>query len=134
MQKDTELVVIHIPLDLYSSFVQPLLQLLVPAKSSAAAATEDSSTGLDGSRTRRPWAYEHPFVNVSITSIECSVACSRSLAKQLFQPVIDALSNSQRSQVTISRDDYVAVQVDGEGSDAGQRVVELTAPLAMNGM
>ena len=34
----------------------------------------------------------------------------------------------------ISREDYMVIQVDGQGLDAGQRVLELTRPLAMAGM
>jgi hypothetical protein len=36
--------------------------------------------------------------------------------------------------VTITKDDYVVMQVDGEGLEAGQRVLELTSPLAMAGI
>ena len=42
--------------------------------------------------------------------------------------------SSRAGNVSISAEDYVVVQVDGEGLDAGQRVLELTTPLAMAGM
>jgi hypothetical protein len=36
--------------------------------------------------------------------------------------------------LSISQDDFIAMQVYGEGLEAGQRVLELTSPLAMAGM
>lgn len=39
-----------------------------------------------------------------------------------------------KTDIQISSEDYVAIQVDGQGLDAGQRVLELTSPLAMAGM
>jgi len=80
------------------------------------------------------WPYEHPFVNISVTPVECSVVCSREVATKFFAPVRDALIPQLRYQCCISDDDYVAMQVYGDTVDAGQRVLELTGPLAMNGM
>lgn len=37
-------------------------------------------------------------------------------------------------EIQISDEDYIVIQVDGQGLDAGQRVLELTSPLAMAGM
>jgi hypothetical protein len=73
-------------------------------------------------------------VNISITPIECSIVCSRLLANELFVPVLSLLDVNSRSQVHITSDDFVVMQVDGEGLDAGQRVLELTSPLALAGM
>lgn len=128
--QDTQLALIHIPLELYTLFLQPILQLLLPED--ADEATVGASTLQ--LRRRRSWAYVEPFVNISITPIECSISCSRSLCEELFLPAIKALDASLREQVSISKDDYVVMQVDGEGLDAGQRVLELTSPLAMAGM
>jgi hypothetical protein len=36
--------------------------------------------------------------------------------------------------VQISLEDFNVIQVDGQGLDAGQRVLELTSPLALAGM
>lgn len=124
---------VHIPLHLYTYFIQPILQLVLPAESSEADC-DDSSAAADVTRPKRPWAYEHPFVNVSVTPIECSVVCSVALAKKLFRPIRDNLEHSTRDQISISDEQYVVIQVDGEGLDAGQRVLELSSPLAMNGM
>lgn len=131
--QDTQLALIHIPLHLYSNFLQPILQLLLPSSrpsSSGSASTNGSNTH----RSRKSWAYEHPFTNISVTPIECSIACSRELAEDLFTPVRDSLDPAYRDQVSITNEDYIVMQVDGEGLDAGQRVLELTSPLAMAGM
>lgn len=37
-------------------------------------------------------------------------------------------------EVWISDDDFIAMQVEGQGLDAGRRVLELTGPLALAGM
>ena len=127
--KDTQLALIHIPLPLYSTFLQPILQLLLPNES-----RNDGCNSNGAVQPPRGWPYEHPFVNISITPIECSVACSRALANELFLPVRDSLEASLRSQISITNEDFIVMQVDGEGLDAGQRVLELTSPLAMAGM
>ncbi|KAF2753918.1 hypothetical protein EJ05DRAFT_504515 [Pseudovirgaria hyperparasitica] len=128
--KDTQLALIHIPLPLYYTFLQPILALLLPAKN------RPDSSGSDGISNARPrtWPYEHPFVNVSVTPVECSVVCSRVSAEKLFLPVLEALPETSRSQVSVGNEDFIVMQVDGEGLDAGQRVLELTSPLAMAGI
>jgi hypothetical protein len=37
-------------------------------------------------------------------------------------------------RATISSEDFVVMSVEGEGLEAGQRVLELTTPLALAGM
>jgi hypothetical protein len=128
--KDTHLALIHIPLHLYSSFLQSILQLLLPNASRHAC----TSNGNGAVQPHKGWPYEHPFVNISITPIECSIVCSRVLADELFVPVLGLLDAHSRSQVHITSDDFVVMQIDGEGLDAGQRVLELTSPLALAGM
>jgi hypothetical protein len=128
--KDTQLALIHIPLHLYSSFLQSILQLLLPN----ASRNSNSSNGNGAVQPPKGWPYEHPFVNISITPIECSIVCSRVLANELLVPVLQHLDTKSKSEVHITSDDFVSMQVDGEGLDAGQRVLELTSPLAMAGM
>lgn len=128
---DTQLTLIHIPLHLYSTFLQRLLQLLLPNESGSNGIT---SNGNGPVRPPKGWSNEHPFVNISITPIECSIACSRELAQKLFIPARDQLSSTLKSQVSITTEDFVVMQVDGEGLDAGQRVLELTSPLALAGI
>lgn len=133
--KDTQLALIHIPLHLYSNFLQPILQLLLPNESRCNGASANGNGNTNGAvRLPRGWPYEHPFVNISITPIECSIVCSRALACELFVPTLDLLDAAAKSQVSITSDDFIVMQVDGEGLEAGQRVLELTSPLALAGM
>lgn len=136
--KDTQLALIHIPLHLYSSFLQSILQLLLPSEAAPKthhAAFNGNGNGNGNGAVQPPaWPSEHPFVNISVTPIECSVVCSRKLADELFVPARDRLDEAARRQVSITAEDYVVMQVDGEGLDAGQRVLELTSPLALAGM
>lgn len=127
--KDTHLALIHIPLHLYSRFLQSILQLLLPNASRNGVSNDTGAV-----QPPVGWPYEHPFINISVTPIECSVVCSRALAREWFNPVLDLLDAQSRSQVHITSDDFIVMQVDGEGLDAGQRVLELTSPLALAGM
>ncbi|KAF2845275.1 hypothetical protein T440DRAFT_522785 [Plenodomus tracheiphilus IPT5] len=127
--KDTQLALIHIPLPLYRNFLQSVLQLLL------SGATSDKDEDDSGAvQLPRSWPYEHTFVNISITPVECSVVCSRMLANELFVPVLQHLDTHSRNQVHITSEDFIVMQVDGEGLDAGQRVLELTSPLALAGI
>lgn len=125
--QDTQLALIHIPLRLYPSFLQAILQLLLPTDTAKERPqSRDSGDSLD--------IKDHPFINVSITPIECSIALPRAIADSLFVPARDALGPADREAVTITKDDFVVMQVEGEGLEAGQRVLELTSPLAMAGI
>ena len=53
---------------------------------------------------------------------------------ELFVPVLDSLDSSSKSEVHITTEDFVVMQLDGEGLDADRRVLELTGPLALAGM
>lgn len=129
------MVLIHIPLPLYSYFIQPILQLILPSREHVVSTPGFETTANPAAaRSRRQWAYEFPFVNVSVTPVECSIVCSTLLADQLFRPLRESLDIDLKTQVTISDEEYLVIQVEGEGLDAGQRVLELTSPLAMNGV
>jgi hypothetical protein len=128
--QETHLVLVHIPVELYSFCLQPILRLLFG---------EDH----DEDASKIPWTNRHDFLNVSITPVECSIICSRWLADRFIRPVAESLNalhaNSRtpgktKGGIQISEDDYIVIQVDGQGLDAGQRVLELTSPLAMAGM
>ena len=82
----------------------------------------------------RSWHFWHPFVNVSITANECSVVCPRKEADELFTPLLACLDPALRSLVSISIEDYSVILISGEGLEAGQRVLDLTSPLAMAGI
>lgn len=129
----TRLALVHIPTQVYSLFLQPILFLLLhnPQRDADGEVIEPS----------RAWNYWLPFVNISITPNECSIVCPRDLAEELFAPLIAALNSSGaagRGETTaaasLSAEDYSAIQIGGEGLEAGQRVLDLTSPLAMAGI
>lgn len=125
--QDPQLVLVHIPIEQYSLFVQPILRLLFG---------EDH----DEDAAKIPWTNRHDFFSFSITPLECSIICSKQLAEKYIIPVKVALdtcfkiSGSDQGRVTVYEELYTVIQVDGQGLDAGQRVLELTGPLAMAGM
>jgi hypothetical protein len=128
--QDGNLSLIHIPINHYSFFLQPILRLLFG---------EDH----DEDAAKIPWTDRHKFLNVSITPVECSVFCSRELADRFFRPLAETFNSVARAKkngatktdaVEINPDDFVVVRVDGGGIEAGQRVLELTSPLALAGM
>ena len=123
---DTHVALIHIPIAAYTYFIQPISQLLL----------HNNVLDEDGEPTElhRPWTFWHPFVNVSITPNECSIVCPRDQAEELFAPVIAGLSTTIQKSVSISKDDYSVIVIGGEGLEAGQRVLDLTSPLALAGM
>ena len=128
VEQRTQLSLIHIPLHLYSNFHQSILRLLLPLDTS----NEDGPRS-NGNKSN-PWACDHEFTNISVTPVECSIVCSRESAERIFVPVINKLTFEQQKEVSITGEDYVVIQVEGEGLGAGQRVLELTSPLAMAGM
>lgn len=128
--QDTRLALLHIPLHLYSNFLQPILQLILPS-----SLLDNHSDDSDGAvQPPDGWDDEQPFINISVTPVECSVVCSRRLVDELFLPVLSLLDIASRSEVNITSEDFVVMQVDGEGLDADRRVLELTGPLALAGM
>lgn len=132
--QDSELALVHVPLELYPFFVQPLLRLLycdIPAVDQQADADQDEA---DRAGNQPPSGLG--FVNISLTPVECSVICSRQLAERFIVPLAAKLNKLAGStqKVWISDDDFLAMQVEGQGLDAGRRVLELTGPLALAGM
>ncbi|KAJ9617082.1 hypothetical protein H2200_000803 [Cladophialophora chaetospira] len=126
--QEPHLALIHIPIELYSLCLQPILRLLFG---------EDH----DEDAARISWTNRHDFLNISITPVECSIICSRHLADRFVQPLADVLNKlyartngGAKPEIQISAEDYIVIQVDGQGLDAGQRVLELTSPLAMAGI
>ncbi|KAI0157698.1 ACT domain-containing protein [Xylariaceae sp. FL1272] len=115
---------IHVPLDLYATFLQPILQVLLPQGGDAGLANDVE----DGTE------YRHNFLNISITPVECSVVCHSSFAKTIFEPVVARLPRDAAKRVTISKETYLVLSVISAGMDAGSRVMELTCPLALAGI
>ena len=120
---------IHIPLTPYQDYLSTILKLLFPFPSRPNGQSEDYED--------ISWANAHAFLNVSVTPIEASIVCSTLLAEELFAPKIaeakrcDPLKGDTAS---ISSGDYVVISVEGGGTEAGQRLLELTGPLALAGM
>jgi hypothetical protein len=117
---------------LYPFFVQPLLRLLfcdIPAINESEDEDEDADHA-----SQTPLSLG--FVNLSLTPVEVSVVCSRQLADRFFVPLASKLNKLAAADktVSVSKDDYIAMQVEGQGLDAGRRVLELTGPLALAGM
>lgn len=107
----------------YPHFLQPIAQLLL----------HNSNLDDDGEpiEPRKHWEFWHPLVNISIAHNECSIACPRELAIALFAPVIAGLRPEMQKGVTISKEDYSVIVIGGEGLEAGQRVLNLSSPLAL---
>ncbi|KAJ4307798.1 hypothetical protein N0V94_009610 [Neodidymelliopsis sp. IMI 364377] len=128
--QDTQLALLHIPLRLYSNFLQPILQLLLPT-----APCDGDADDSDGAvQPLNGWTHQQPFINISVTPVECSVVCSRKLVNELFVPVLNLLDTTSKAEVHITTEDFVVMQIDGEGLTADQRVLELTGPLALAGI
>ena len=66
--------------------------------------------------------------------------CEKRLAQVFFTPLLEQYkiahgrSEPDSDGPEVGIEDYTVIQVDGQGLDAGQRVLELTSPLAMAGM
>lgn len=117
--QDGTLSLIHIPLDLYPSLLQPILKILLPASQDPNQCVAEDDTP------------NHGFLNISVTPIECSIVCNSDWATSVFEPAINRLPKDQAKRVAISKDTYAALSVYGTGMDAGSRVADLTSPLAL---
>lgn len=141
--QEDHLALVHIPLDLYPFFLKPILQVLfhevsplgVDRESTIVDVNVDDGPALEDC-TGAATPEQPAFLNISITPVECSVMCPRKLADQYFAPLVKGFRavSSESDSLSITRDDFIAMQVYGEGLEAGQRVLELTSPLAMAGM
>ncbi|KAI5854319.1 hypothetical protein BZA05DRAFT_262847 [Tricharina praecox] len=134
--QDCRLSLIHIPLQLYPHFVQAILSLILPEsyRKEDGNASEPRDPKPDEAEEDEDFfesSVATDFVNISVTPVECSIVCSKEAATRFFVPVIDKLDPSLRGEVSISTEEFIAIQVDGEGLDAGQRVLDLTSPLAL---
>ncbi|KAL8873073.1 MAG: hypothetical protein Q9174_001394 [Haloplaca sp. 1 TL-2023] len=126
---DAKLSLVHIPLSQYQGYLQALLKLIFPP---------GPNNGDDHSSAEHlpSWTNQYPFLNISITPIECSIVCPKSLAKDLFAGPSNATGSSATGAhgAIISSEDFVVMSVEGEGLEAGKRVLELTSPLALAGI
>ncbi|KAI5296004.1 hypothetical protein KEM52_006093, partial [Ascosphaera acerosa] len=156
---DERLALVHIPLDTWPLFLDPILKLLLLDAATAGGQSpshrrsggqDDGDGGDDDDEEEEDEGDEDDddgagkaagtaaFINVSVTPIECSIACPRRLAEEYFVPVMQRLgsaaSASSTDSVLVSSEDYEVMQVEGQGLDACRRVLELTSPLAMAGI
>lgn len=138
--QEERLALVHIPLELYPYFFKPVLRLIFDEISPLVESQPEEEVVLEdveivseqGSESRQP-----AFLNISITPVEVSVICPRRLVEKHFNPLmheLDQLNSSLRSRLDVSENDYIAMQVLGQGLEAGKRVLELTSPLAMAGI
>lgn len=123
---------IHIPLSLYSQFLQPILRILLPPslENTTNSVKNDDELDFDGLTLDQ----KHGFLNISVTPLECSIVCHDAWAKKIFEPIIKQLPKDTAKTVTISKETYVVVRVSSPGMEAGSRVVDLTSPLALAGI
>ncbi|GAB1314256.1 hypothetical protein MFIFM68171_04466 [Madurella fahalii] len=70
---DTTLSLVHIPLPLYSALLQPILKVLLPDSQSQSQQPPTNATH-----------NKHPFINISVTPLECSIVCPTAWARALF--------------------------------------------------
>ena len=129
--QDRRLNLIHIPLRLYGHFVQAILALVLPDPQHKHGVRKQDQEGYYPDRGQ---SQATDIINISVTEVECSIVCSKKRVERFFKPLLDVLSKEDRATVAISEDEFVAIQVDGEGLEAGQRVLDLTSPLAMAGV
>ncbi|KAK1599580.1 ACT domain-containing protein [Colletotrichum navitas] len=127
---DGNYTLIHIPLDLYSSLLQPILRVLLPQTQTLKASKGEPEHELEGLNTEG----QHGFLNISVTPMECSIVCHSSWAKNVFEPAIKDLPKDLAKSVSISKDTYLVLSVISAGMDAAGRVMELTSPLALAGI
>ncbi|KAH7165960.1 hypothetical protein EDB81DRAFT_268539 [Dactylonectria macrodidyma] len=121
---------IHIPLNLYSTLLQPILRVLLPQSQSVSSPRESPEFELQGLTSDG----QHGFLNISVTPIECSLVCHSSWAQNVFEPVLQTLSREAAKTVSISKDSYLILSVISAGLDVAGRVMELTSPLALAGI
>lgn len=140
ISQEERLALVHIPLELYPYFFKPVLRLIFDEISPLVESQPEDEVVLEDvenvsepcSESRQP-----AFLNISITPVEVSVICPRRLVEKHFHPLmheLDLLNSSLRSRLDVSENDYIAMQVLGQGLEAGKRVLELTSPLAMAGI
>jgi len=112
---DVHLSLVHIPLEHFSYYVRPLIQLLLPEKGTL---------------------NDIPFINISINPVEASVICPKELAEKYFRPFLTSSGPAPGSgdSISVAPDDYILMFVTGSGSQPSQRVIDLTTPLALAGI
>lgn len=131
LAKDGTYTLIHIPLDLYSTLLQPILRVLIPQVQTLDVSCDWPDGEIEGLTAGK----QHGFLNISVTPIECSVVCHTSWAQKVFVPAIRALPREQAETISIISDSsYMVLSVVGAGLNAAGRIMELSSPLALAGI
>lgn len=130
---------IHIPLKIYPTLLQPVLRVLLHQTrgldtAAAAATTGAGPDSLDFGLSGLTPDGQHGFLNISITPVEASIVCHTSWAKNVFEPAIAALPKDAARSVEVSRNSYMILSVISAGLDAASRVLDITSPLALAGI
>lgn len=77
------------------------------------------------------------FMSVAITPDECTVICPSELVSIVFGSALasfnSAKATSKAEKARVLKDEYLALQVDGESADSGPKLLELTGPLRAAG-
>ncbi|KAG6011354.1 hypothetical protein E4U43_008369 [Claviceps pusilla] len=121
----------RIPLDLYGVFLQPILRVLIPQTQSLHL---DRNSTLGGPLEGISPDYQHGFMNVSVTHLECSIVCHTSWARAVFEPIIQSLPPQKAKTISSCTEPYIVLSVISTELDAANRVLELTSPLAAAGI
>lgn len=129
--QDGAYTLIHIPLHLYSSLLQPILRVLLPETQSFGASRTGPEHELQGLTSD---THQHAFLNISVTPMEVSIVCHSSWARNVFQPAIANLPREAARSIELSKNDHMILSVISAGMDAAGRVMELTSPLALAGI
>ncbi|KAF5024893.1 hypothetical protein F66182_3051, partial [Fusarium sp. NRRL 66182] len=127
---DGTFTLVHIPLNLYSTLLQPILRILLPQSQGSGGSRDSPEYELQGLTSDG----QHGFLNISITPLECSVVCHTSWAQNVLEPVLKTLARDVAETVSVSKESYMILSVISGGLDAGGRVMELTSPLALAGI
>ncbi|KAL6849402.1 hypothetical protein ACO1O0_008942 [Amphichorda felina] len=122
---------IHIPLNLYSALLQPVLRVFLPHTQTLGSSRDGPEHELQGLSLD---SQQHGFLNISVTPIEVSIVCHSSWAKNVFEPFISKLPKEAAKTIELSKHDYMILSVISAGLDAAGRVIELTSPLALAGI
>ncbi|KJZ71758.1 hypothetical protein HIM_08843 [Hirsutella minnesotensis 3608] len=121
---------IHIPLDLYSTLLQPILRVLLPQTQNLNVSQPSPEHELEGLSAEN----QHGFLNISVTPLECSVVCHSSWAMNVFLPFINTLPPDVAKNVIVFQGSYMVLSIISAGVDAAGRVIELSSPLALAGI
>lgn len=110
--------------------MKPLIQTFFPRQEEPKDGDSDIAADLSSLSTTE----QDIFTNISITLDECSVVCKTDLADRFYRPFIAQLPKTLRDKISISKDAFMIFQINAQTMESGQRVVQVTAPLATAGI